>query len=462
VDVVRVTEGLVSVRTERRLEVRTPAQDGPVLVFHRRGERVTVDLLLLGIKTADLSEHPGAVVALIGEQARRADVDRNGWLGALERHLRCEFAGWGVPVSGAEQRSPAGTRGDALLTLLGAATMPLLADVYRPGMLPLREIPRWAAPALRETRVVASVRAVFGSKGTRAVARAFADSLRPPPSAGPGASVALAPLAVALVGADVLEPDHLACLLAELEPWQPPHRWPSNSQICTARRAAAFLGARRARMVLTEALHGGDPRLLFTTFQLVDMASDYLAGPLPNRLADLLALCQRHLSPERPAPDAHAAAPPVRPAAPAQRAAGARVRHPAGPPVEPLLAPTAPRAGPGATFDHPAWLAVAHGQQVGRYQLCLPGSPAELRQWGNELGNCLGSFVDAVSGCVTWVIAVREDGRLIGCAEITPTRSVRQLLGPHNRPLPQRTATAVVAELTALGVVAAEAGGAGA
>jgi hypothetical protein len=95
----------------------------------------------------------------------------------------------------------------------------------------------------------------------------------------------------------------------------------------------------------------------------------------------------------------------------------------------------------------------ASGFRWGPVELVVPTSSAELSQWGQVLHNCLGDYTAAVLAGRSWLVGVRCDEVLVGCAEIDPRhRSIRQLLGPFNRPLPEQVRNDVVEALQFLGL----------
>jgi hypothetical protein len=78
-------------------------------------------------------------------------------------------------------------------------------------------------------------------------------------------------------------------------------------------------------------------------------------------------------------------------------------------------------------------------------------SAFELRSWGQQLRNCLGSFAAAAHSGSSWLIGLYRDDVLIGCVEVHPQqRRVMQATGVSNRALPlwvQRTIIDVLHQL---------------
>jgi hypothetical protein len=96
----------------------------------------------------------------------------------------------------------------------------------------------------------------------------------------------------------------------------------------------------------------------------------------------------------------------------------------------------------------PPPLVPASGFRWGPVELVVPTSTAELRRWGMLLNNCLGDYSAAVVAGRSWLVGVRRDELLIGCAEIEPgRRTIRQLVGAHNQPLPPHVRDHVVEAL---------------
>ena len=122
------------------------------------------------------------------------------------------------------------------------------------------------APA-RRTRPPGRHRRAFGAKATRTVVGALATNLvqnpgtgaagtDPSPPDGPAADrpvVGLLPLALALIGAPVLEPDPLARVLAQTELFHGPEVWPTGEQIAAGRSVVATLGPVRSERILCDA-----------------------------------------------------------------------------------------------------------------------------------------------------------------------------------------------------------------
>ena len=162
-------------------------------------------------------------------------------------------ARWIVSLAdGTRMWRPAEPTAVGLLAVVGGAVLPLLGAAYDAGAAPVREVPRWAAPLLGATTPCPAARAAFDVKGTKAVARAalVVGLVQPHPDAADGTApgrdrprprgtVALHRVAVALMGAPVLEPDRLAGVLSAEGPAVAPERWPDGAHLATGRALAS-------------------------------------------------------------------------------------------------------------------------------------------------------------------------------------------------------------------------------
>lgn len=135
----------------------------------------------------------------------------------------------------------------------------------------------------------------------------------------------------------------------------------------------------------------------------------------------------------------------------ASTGAGAtRTRRPALLPAQPLAAPRQYGFGIAAgtplsevRWPVPAPLLTVHGHRRNGITFDVATTALELRTWGQQLRNCLGSFADAAHSGSSWLIGLVRDDVLIGCVEVHPhQRRVVQATGVANRALPlwvQRT-----------------------
>ncbi len=389
----------------------------PVLSVRRRAAGLRLSLELAPAGRIDVSAQPGAVVAVVADRARALGLPITQVGSALASELVAVAARLGSPVT------PTG----GLLGVAGSLTHPLLGQLYVLGAEPLDELPRWASPILRATDVAASARAAFGPKATRRVVRALGSSLQPP--------LSLHPLAVALAGRDVLEPDVLAGLLEIEASHRGPQWWPTVDDLDSATEAVRALGPRRAASLLSDGLRSDallEPfPVLGNVRRLRDRAEQLAGTTVAAVAAECVALLGRPTSPAEPA-----TAPVARPLpAPPARA----------------LPPARHRAS-GARHARPPEL---DGCLAGPYRLRVARHAGQLTTWAGALRNCLGSYAANLANGTSWIIGVEADDALIGCLEIDPTtRRIRQFVGPYNRRLPANVTEPVIRALVATGAAA--------
>ncbi|MFM8237139.1 MAG: hypothetical protein ACKOBG_05210, partial [Actinomycetota bacterium] len=144
--------------------------------------RLVIGLRVAGERIIDVSRRPGLL-------ARAADA-RTAEVAATCRRVCGEHGAWIAP-----EDAP-------LAAAAGGAAFPILGAAYERSAVALEFIPRWSAPVLAAPSPGPAAQRAFGIRSTRATARALPASLgvtegRPPNLAG---------LALALVGAEVLEP----------------------------------------------------------------------------------------------------------------------------------------------------------------------------------------------------------------------------------------------------------------
>ncbi|MCU0270094.1 MAG: PcfJ domain-containing protein [Acidimicrobiales bacterium] len=367
------------------------------------GGRVRVGLILpVRRRVVDVSIQPGAVEGAV-----------TGSSGAT--HGRCapstgEVACWlrrSAEVVG-NDHVPAG---DDLVAVAGAAAFPLLGVAYRCGAAAEREVPRWACPVLTRSTARDAARAAFGVRAaTRPVVGALASALLPGREGGP---VRFGPLALALMGCDVLEPDDVARLLRQASEG-PIVGWPSPESLAAARTMFAALGRRGALGVLGDvaARPDGFPHLAIV------LVAYHGALSVPTRPANRL--------------DEFAA------------------QVVAGLPVDPH--PEPPVSAPRAPSPWPPPLGV-HGRTVADLRLVEPRTEAELAAWGRLLGNCLATYAEAQAAGRSRLVGVERQGRLRYCLELTGDGTLRQFLGERNRPVPASDRRAVLDVLRACGVL---------
>jgi hypothetical protein len=397
----------------------------PVLSVRRRAGGLRVYLELAPAGRVDVSSQPGAVVAVVTDRARALGLPTAQVGSALAPELVGLAARLGAPVT------PMG----GLLGITGSLTHPLLGQLYALGAEPLEELPRWASPILRATDVADAARVAFGPKATRRVVRALARSLQPP--------LSLHPLAVAVAGRDVLEPDVLAGLLELDAPHRGPQWWPTVDDLDTATAAVHALGPRRAAGLLGDGLRGQAPLEPFCVLGNVRRLRDRAEQITGTTVASVAAECVTLLG----GPTPPAAPPP----APERRAAPATppVAHPLPPPPARPLPPAPPRVGRPARPVRPPEL---DGCLAGPYRLRVARHAGQLTAWAGALRNCLASYATNLASGTSWIIGVEADDTLIGCLEIDPaTRRIRQFVGPYNRRLPANVTEPVIRALVATG-----------
>lgn len=138
-------------------------------------------------------------------------------------------------------------------------------------------------------------------------------------------------------------------------------------------------------------------------------------------------------------------------------AATPRTRRRALLPAQPMGAPRLPSTvTPGTPIADVRWpippaLLTLHRHVRNGITFDVPTSALELRDWGLQMRNCIGSFSDAMYAGHTWLVGLRRDDVLIGCVEINPhSRRVVQATGHANRALPlwvQRTVVDTLVDL---------------
>ena len=453
---------------------------GACTTFHLQvhHHRLQIELALLPTaRTVDISLQPGILAQVVPGcsgpcRAGTAGAIVAGWIAALVGPTRA----WRPddPVG----LGPVGTVGGAALPFLGAA--------YDRGAVPLVEVPPWAGPVLGGDSPLGAARAGFGRSGTRSVARALAGRLV---VAGPGvppgvermgpdrsATVALFPLAAALMGEGTLEPDQLARVLGAGGPSHPPGCWPDRGRIAVGRAVAERLGPAGAERVLVDAVVSADgPSMLAEVCRLFPSVADRIPARPAHRLGELRDQCRNLLpidpdpraggwSRPRPSPSPRLAPRrPVRTRTPPIRQPVSSVsdhpvveRRQADPRARALIAPSTPTVAvtPNEPLPYAPHLAAVHGADCGDdLRLVLPRTTDELAAWGRRLRSCIGSFGPAVVSGRSVLVGVEQEGALVYCLEVTADGTVRQFLGERNRTVPRTVATAVCSRLVVLGVL---------
>lgn len=385
----------------------------------------------------DVSVQPGAVVAVIDQEARLARTDPSRWrTSVLEALLRWDDSLDWCPVDPGR-----------LSAALGALTHPLLAPLYRRGARAIDDIPRWSSPVLRTIHAGDAARVLSGGTSNRRLTRSLASSLVPRDGAAEG-PIDLAPLALAVAGRALLGVDHLANVL-DARPATPVDHGrpvPSVDDIRSIEAGLMLYPEARAAALLVSGVD--DPCRLARSLTRLSWVEHRAPRPLPLRLDELEALCERLVPVVRDdvtAPTTRDA--PVEPTR--------SVRQPRLTGRQVLTAPVAPGHGP-TWWSIPSSLVEIAGLRTGDLTFLVPTSTATLRQWGSQLRNCLGDYGPAVAHERSWLIGLEQGDRLIGCIEVAPsTRRVRQAHGPRNGPLPRAVHRRALTVLAQQGIVRA-------
>lgn len=410
--------------------------------------RLVIGLRVAGERIIDVSRRPGLLARAAG--ARTAEV------AATCRRVCGEHGAWIAP-----EDAP-------LAAAAGGAAFPILGAAYERSAVALEFIPRWSAPVLAAPSPGPAAQRAFGIRSTRATARALPASLgvtegRPPNLAG---------LALALVGAEVLEPDEIATVLRQ---GADNTATITTDDVRALRRASRDWGRRVMAPLLREAATATDAtaRLLLAALMWAGIGRNF-DRRLPHRLDDLVGEL-RDAMPVDPGPPADRD--PARPPASGTPSVGSEPRNPRprrrnnpGPPAAvtpiaatpvPVPAPPlpahhvprrAPTGGPRAPSGDVALpvdqrLAPLDGARLDRsLRLVLPRSTRELSAWGTRLANCLGGYRSAAVSGRSVIVGVEASDRLAYCIELTPTLTVRQFLGKRNHaPDPEDEAVVLAA-----------------
>lgn len=438
---------------ERTLTIGFPGNANG-LRFTDDGDHVSAHLTFAtGRISADVSLQPGSVVRQVDQAARESDVDPNRWRLAVLAAVHS----WTDRLSWCPHDA------SRLVTAVGALTHPLLGPVYREGRQPLGEIPRWAAPLLRHLDVADAARALVDHSATRRVTRSLAASLLE----GPEGHVGLGPLGLAVIGQGHLSSDQAANLLDVRMPGHP-GTWPTVDDVRLCRDGLRLYPPARVPTLLMDVALHHDAKALATAMTQLWWVRDRLDHTLPVRLDDVRELCGRLVPVLAPAatsppadttprPAAAVARPPRTATTPAPTVAATRAAVTAAPRrhAMPMTAPhTAARGAAPQRWPVPSALMGVHQQRHDDLHFTVPTSQPELASWGRRLHNCLDTYARAMVEERSWLIGVEHDDQLVGCIEVAPTtRSVRQALGPRNRPLPPWVHERALQFLLAMGVI---------
>lgn len=446
-------DGLLASSTADRLDIRLPV-DGLGVSFLVEGSRVRVGLqFAISGSGIDVSFQPGAVTHQIHQAARDAGHDPNRWLLLVLKELRA----WSGRLDWCPQRA------DMLGAALGALAYPLLRPVYERGHSALGEIPRWARPVLSECEVMAAAR-VLDPRASRHLGRALAASLVV--GEAPTAPT-LEPLAFAVLAAGLVPVDELARVVEVPVP-AGERTLPNPQQIDEARNALLLWPDDRRSLLVRDMVRSSSPLECVDLLRRFWWVREQATRPLPIRWEDLVVQCRR-LVPVIPGPatgmrgartderglvDASALVADQRPdTRRRQRAAGARR-------IETPRAAPAVRGHMGDErrmwWPIPDELALAEGLQFDGVSLEVATHAEQLARWGRTLRNCLADFAVSAASGQSWLIGIHHNRTLVGCVEVAPRdRSVRQILGERNRPLPMWLRQAVLEALQTVAAVRA-------
>ena len=411
----RTASGLLFHAGDRELRFQLSSRTGVVFraVDDRCRVRLTFGRHALG---ADVSVQPGAVVAVVDEEARAARADRNVWRRDMARVL----LEWSTRLDASVDYA------DDLCAVVGAVTHPLLAELYARGAEPLSDIPRWAAPVFSVLSARDAAEVICAAP-TRRLIRALVASLEPVEGL-----IDLCPLALVIAAGRNRSADVLANLLEAGTPGYPVRMVPTVDDVAVIARVLRDQPDDRVGLLLIDAMEDA-PRLV-RELRLLDSRRAQLPDLLPMRLDDLSTLRGRFVP---------ALADPVTPQPQRQR----QRRE------EPLPAPRAPLA----TSHHwpvPIELSPLDGARLNGLRLVVPTSAVQLADWGSRLRNCLADYRNALATGRTWVIGVEVNGVLAGAIEVSPrTRRLRQAFGTANTRLPREVRREALVLLRGHGVI---------
>ena len=443
------------------------------LRFERAGGHVTSSLCYCGGRIpVDVTIQPGAVVLALDHEARELAIDPNRWRLAVARVL-AEWHG-GLEWCAVDGSIPPDR---LLVAVIGAVTHPLLEPLYRAGRAPLREVPRWAVPVLRSS-TAAEAATTLVERPHRRLVRTLAASLQ---HGADGSEPRFDALALAVASANALTADELANLLAT-EPFaaesiatEPIATQPVDDadrpvatvdDIAAIRTALRIWPRERRAPLLVDALAHHRLADIVTTLTRLQWVRDRVEHPLPVRLADVAALCARHVPVISSAPPDPGAvrAPRTARTTGARRARGAAANHQAAvldalrDQLNATQVDEAPAVGPAgaARPDHindehdehddlaapdlqwriPDELLRIHRHRHGGVVFDVATSAGELEVWGRVLNNCVGAYGHSVASGAAWIIGMWANDVLIGCIEVDPRRRrIVQCEGRSNRPL---------------------------
>lgn len=424
----QLTAGLEWAETRGRAELL--AEGDPVAGFRVVDGVVVSELVLPGGKAIDVSRQPAAIELHLQAVARKRRFQPDGWTASVT----ARFARW-------TQSADIGVVGGQPPTLVGLlieAGFPILREAGANGLEVPRELPVWAAPAMRQLRPRDGLSVAMGRRPSRSLVRAFAGSLRD----GPG-RFSLSPLAL-VVAADGLGDDRLVRVIAAGPGADPGPGCGDRDAIDAVALCFGRMDPQSGERLATEALgtEGGMVRLVQAARILREVRHYF--DDLPNSLDELerFVLALVPITPARPQSE------PVRSE---QHAIEERAERPL--PATPL-APrqtTTQTDGISSRFSYDRDLGRLHHHAFGAFRFVLPLRPDDLRTWGTVLQNCLASFVPVVSDGRSIIVGIEQRDVIVAALELDrESGSVRQFLGERNRRPPRRLDELVQRELRAL------------
>lgn len=425
-----------------------------VLVLRPAAGRIRLGLVVPVIgREVDLTVTPSAPVSYLEEAARGAGMPLDEAQGELRRHLAraADDVGAWRP-----------TRPIDPVAEVGGSAFPLLGAAYDRGAATVTDVPRWAVTTLASPSARHGTRAAFGDRATRPVVRALAFALSGGADRG---TVGLARLGLALAGRSLLEPDQIVRVLgAHGDGGDTPVLTVDELTACT--RVVRSLGARRGERVLCDAAGRDGTRTLVEVARMwPDVASRLPAHP-PGRLPELADRCRAlvvtdpgPLPPRarralrRPAAtaDARPRRPPAERGRPDRPRAAAPVRRPIGAGEQGGLYPplAGEPVGPTTVIPSSPRLARLDGWETEGLRFSRARTCGDLERWSRMLRCCVDTYGAAAVAGRSELLAIARGAEIRGCLELTPTGTIRQLLGPANRALDEPTRAAVLRALVA-------------
>ena len=330
------------------------------------------------------------------------------------------------------------------LALLGGAAFGLLAAAYDDGSIPVREVPRWAVPIVRPRTLREGARSAFGTKATSPVVRALATAIRSPGNV----QADFSNLALALVGADSLQPDQIARVLAAQRALHPIEDLPDPATLAAARKTVSNWDPRQLERVLIDA--ASRPDGLSTLFVTLGYAKQLGSQGRIRIASSLSELHDSYRNLVITAPARSAGSP------------GASAGESPRPLVEPQPEQfqhriyVAPRAQPVASS---APLVVTRqaqsvdGLRVDNLTFVVPRTAGDLERWGRIMSNCLDTYGGAAAQGLATIIGIHAGDQLAYVIEVSPRGVVVQFTTFANREPSSKVRATVVSTLLRAGII---------